>query len=352
MLVIRTIGIDPGTASWSFFGMNDEGDPFLDERIQVQPDNLDKMLSLIKNNLPVDAIGAPSGYGLPVKRLDNLSMEDYYLLTLKEKERSYLLKDFLESLKNLASCCPCYVLPGVKHLPTVAAWKKINRIDLGTADKLCATVWSLHYLSLKKESNWSNLSFIHVEVGFGFNAFISVHDGKISGGIGGSCASSGFLSGGFLDAEVAYLLRENLSKSTVFTGGAKVKDVAIPSELLKNNPDLWMAYLEGILVDIARIDREDRIKTVCLSGRFIEDKKFVKILTDELQKVGKDVWLIKAGERASSAAKGSALLVNGLQGGNFRSLVDKLEIAKASGSVLDQIHYPVRFPRKTSSFEI
>lgn len=309
--------------------------------LPATPDKLTEMLFLIENNSFVDGIGAPSGYGLPLKKLDQLTAEDYFLLSLKPNEKPHLLRKFLEGMKGLVNC-PCYLLPGVKHLSTVPSWKKINKIDLGTADKLCATIWSLEHLSRELDVNWSDLSFIHVELGFAFNAFISVKKGKISGGIGGSCASSGFLSGGYLDAEVAYLLGKDLSKSTVFSGGARINGVKTPSELWKADNDRWKAYIEGILVDVTRIDPKGQIKTVCLSGRFLEDKLLVNCLKNELEGLGRKIYLIMVEGKASTAARGSAVLVNGLLGGNYSSLVTLLELTKASGSVLDFIDYPIK----------
>ena len=39
-----------------------------------------------------------------------------------------------------------YTIPGVKHLPTVPDYRKINKIDLGTADKVCSTVVGIRNL--------------------------------------------------------------------------------------------------------------------------------------------------------------------------------------------------------------
>ena len=51
---------------------------------------------------------------------------------------------FSSLLRTLAaSPCPFVFLPGVIHLPTVPAHRKINRIDLGTADKVCVAALAL-----------------------------------------------------------------------------------------------------------------------------------------------------------------------------------------------------------------
>jgi len=295
------------------------------------------MLSLI-NKFQVDCIGAPSGYGLPLKLLQQLTDEDYFLLALKRGEEPYMLRTFLKKLSSYVNC-PCYILPSVKHLSTVPVWKKINRIDLGTADKLCAAAWSMYNFALEREIELVDINLVHVELGYGFNAFISVEQGKITGGIGGSCSSSGFSSGGFLDAEIAYLLRKTMSKSTVFSGGGGAGKVKTPAELITIDKNLWEAYLNGILVDIARVDPDNQLDVVYLSGRFSNDSILVKTLEDKLKRRGKNVVQSKSDDFSSFAAKGSAMIVNGIMGGDFESLVDTLEISAASGSVLDYINY-------------
>ncbi|MHA1167533.1 MAG: DUF1464 family protein, partial [Candidatus Hodarchaeales archaeon] len=272
--MIRTIGIDPGTSNWSFYGMDDDGKVFLDAILPAKSELLDSMVKLVVDQCPVDGIGAPSGYGLPVRSLDKLNEKEWFLLALKKKNGSFLLRKFLKRLLTEIKV-PCTVLPAVKHLSTVPNWKKVNRIDLGTTDKLCAAIWTLNEIEEKKKCGWSKISFIHAELGYGFNAFISVEQGKVTGGIGGSIASSGFLSGGFIDSEIA-VLHSNLTKKAVFSGGMKVEGVDKPSDLIKCDIIRWESYIKNIIVDIARIDPVGKITDVFLSGRFINDTILVE----------------------------------------------------------------------------
>ena len=108
--------------------------------------------------------------------------------------------------------------PGVIHLPTVPAHRKVNRIDLGTADKVCAAAAAIEEQGRRLDIPYAETSFVLAELGGAFTAVLSVEGGRIVGGQGGSSGPLGYLACGALDGEVACLLG-SVSKETVFSGG-------------------------------------------------------------------------------------------------------------------------------------
>ena len=58
-------------------------------------------------------------------------------------------------------------LPGVIHLGTVPEHRKVNRVDLGTADKLCAAALGIHQESERMACSPDEVSFILLELGGG-----------------------------------------------------------------------------------------------------------------------------------------------------------------------------------------
>ena len=97
---------------------------------------------------PVDLVVGPSGYGLPWTDVRDVGPEELELMLLADAAdgpRGTIVGGMgrvLEALKD--SGLPVCFAPGVLHLTTVPEHRKANRIDMGTADKLCAValaVW-------------------------------------------------------------------------------------------------------------------------------------------------------------------------------------------------------------------
>src|SRR5262245_53732583 len=136
----RVAGTDPGTSSLDLLIL--EGGK-AGEQCRFSPSDLLSDPSLLIRWLnergPFDLVAGPSGYGLPLIRAQDCTDRDLELMTLvrpDERGRSQGVPGFRAILKALrASTLPVVFLPGLIHLPTVPAHRKINRIDLGTADK-------------------------------------------------------------------------------------------------------------------------------------------------------------------------------------------------------------------------
>ncbi|MFX1533765.1 MAG: DUF1464 family protein [Promethearchaeota archaeon] len=333
--MVKAIGIDPGTHSWSFFGFK-SNKIFLDlciptynsERVQ---DAIKQTINLVDSNT---LVSGPSGYGTPLCRLADASAHDFYLLSLTQESNKIGLRWSLRELSCVGESV--YLLPGVKHLPSVPIHRKYNHIDMGTADKVCAAAWALNYYSSQKNITYEEVNAIIIELGYGFNAFMGIEQGKIVDGIGGSNSTLGFKSGGALDAEVAYLLGK-ISKKTVFSGGVAHENQSQIEDLEHTG---LMAYVEAVLKDIARIRVSLReCDVILISGRFTSSNLLVKLLQEKIDArvLRVDNWA----NYASHAAQGAALIANGLLNGEYKSLIDVLEIKKSTGSILDKILYDI-----------
>jgi len=71
---VRIIGIDPGTGSFDFFGM--EGEKIiLDTSVPVPEvaQNPKVLLDTVRGVFPLDMIVGPSGYGLPVTPIRDIT---------------------------------------------------------------------------------------------------------------------------------------------------------------------------------------------------------------------------------------------------------------------------------------
>ncbi|MHA2231644.1 MAG: DUF1464 family protein, partial [Candidatus Hodarchaeales archaeon] len=272
---MRACGIDPGTSRWGFYVFED-AKTILDRSIPTSDwDEIQRQIEELCH-LKLDAIAAPSGYGTPLKLLSEVSNLDRELMTLWSGEGRIGIKKSLKLLKDIP--CNIFVIPGVKHLSSVPKHRKINRIDLGTPDKVCSVAYSMVQLQLELDIPYRKMNFILTELGAGFNAFLRVFSGALIDGVGGSNASFGFRSGGRLDAELAYLLGQ-IRKKNVFEGGvlSGVEHFTNFTQLKEESPTLWKAFIESILKDIAYLDAiQPKTDLVILSGKLTRDPILVE----------------------------------------------------------------------------
>jgi len=347
----RVVGIDPGTDSWGIVGLQDE-QIILDtsiptKRVIEKPSLILDVLNSLKN---IDLIVAPSGHGLPNTPIQALSERDLFFLTLKKKislkitglgEIAKLLKD--EGFKG-------YFIPSVKLLSTVPPHRKINKIDMGTADKVCSAALGIYDQSNELKTEYSDTSFILVEIGTGFTAIVGIENGQIVDGIGGSLGCPGFLACGALDGELAYLF-DTIYKKTIYSGGASYvagyNDLS-PEEFVimaKTDEKFKMAkdfLIEGILKDIYAMNVSVKHpKEILLSGRLSKINSFYQELNTYLKEIA-SVRRIKGLPNvhiAKEAAQGASIIANGLAGGKFKALIDSMKLLDAKGTVLDYIYF-------------
>ena len=74
---MRVIGIDPGTGSFDFFGVED-GEIIMDTSVSVPEvaENPGVLMDTVRGALPLDIIVGPSGYGMPVTPIRDINDRD------------------------------------------------------------------------------------------------------------------------------------------------------------------------------------------------------------------------------------------------------------------------------------
>lgn len=328
----RVAGCDPGTSSLDVLVL-DEG--IVREQVRFPAHELradpTAPIRWLQAHSPYDLIAGPSGYGLPLISARDCGEHEIDLMTLvrpDERGHSQGVRGFSALLRALiGSNLPVVFLPGVVHLPTVPAHRKINRIDMGTPDKVSvgALAWELNPRD----------SFALVEMGSSFTAILVVADGEIVDGVGGTSGPMGWRSSGAWDGELAYLLSP-LTKHDLFSGGG----FDVPDRDLARR-----AFIESLVKAIAGLRTINQFELVILSGRLIAVEP--TLVQDLRERLGTTTMLDSLpGAWVKTAAQGAALIADSLAGG-ASSVADMFRLRDASGSVWDHIIPASRRPSST-----
>ena len=170
-----------------------------------------------------------------------------------------------------------------------------------------------------------------LELGGAFSAALAIDGGRIVDGLGGSAGPIGARACGALDAEVAYLLGAALSKRTVFSGGAlDPRGELDPAEA--RDREGWLALEEGAAkAALALTVSAPAPREILVTGRLAHAPEVLDALGERLAMVAP----LRSVEKA--AARGAAVLADGLAGGRYAALVDRLGVRDASGSALDHL---------------
>jgi predicted butyrate kinase (DUF1464 family) len=344
----RVIGIDPGTVSIDVCGL-DEGRVFLEESIPTADALRDPsaFITRLEAARPLDLIAGPSGYGLPCVAASALTDVDLRLAFLAVEGESGGIGGLRTLVRELARAgLPVVLTPGVIHLASVPAHRKINRVDMGTADKVCAVALAVREQADRRQCDVGETAFILLELGGAFTAAVAVQDGRIVDGVGGSSGPLGLRAAGALDGEVAFLAGR-VSKSMIFTGGAAAiaGDADATALVRRATPErqrAWDAYIEAAVKAVValRVSAPDA-QEVMLSGRMAHVPGVREEVDRRLGGHGGALSvevLTGFSSSATQAAQGAALVADGLAGGSHESLIDRLGIRGARGTVLDYLY--------------
>lgn len=350
LMSVRAIGIDPGTVSFDLCGLQGE-QVFLDisiptARLAAEPRLL---VDLLQSHAPVDMIVGPSGYGLPWVRAQDLSERDIELAVLSERRdrgRTAVIGGMREMLRLLKeSGLPIHFAPAVIHLPTVPEHRKVNRIDMGTADKLCSVALGIYDQARRLGIAYEETSFIYLELGGAFTAVIAVEGGQVVDGLGGTSGSLGYRALGAMDGELAYLLGD-FHKEVLCSGGvtyiAGQPDLS-PQELATREDErskmAWDAFMEGLVKSIAaEMSIVPAAREILLAGRLC---RIPEIHQEVVRRLARFAPVRRVGgfaQVAKEAAQGAALIAEGLAGGAHKTLVEVMRLREARGTVLDHLY--------------
>ncbi len=366
--MVRVLGIDPGTKSLDLCGLED-GRVYFEESLETVDVAKDPKLLIdaIEEALPVDLITGPSGYGVEITYLDEIPesiLEDWYytyiLLTSREEIEKALKRGFIgafiyytmtQIIKEMKRRkLPVCFIPGVINLPTVPIHRKINKMDMGTADKLSVTVLATYDQARRLRIPYSEVSLILVEMGFGYNAVIGVRNGKIVDGFGGTTMPGpGFLTMSWTDLELVQLVGF-WEKADVFTGGCiSITGKASPEEFIENIENdekcriAWQAMMESIEKAVmAMLISVPKPKEIIVSGRLVRMSKVYDELVKRLSKIApvRRITPLPGAKITKETAQGYVIIADGIVGGVFRELIEHMEIRRAKGTCIDYIYHP------------
>lgn len=332
----RVVGLDAGTVSLDLCGLVD-GRLSLDltwptSEAVADPDGL---LAELRRLGEPDLVVAPSGYGLPLREARGLTEEELRLAFLAGPDERGGIGGLRRLVRRLAGSGLRVVLtPGVIHLDTVPGHRKLNRVDLGTADKVCAAALAIEDQRERTGRSLDAVSLILLELGGAFTAGIAVDRGQIVDGLGGSSGPLGWQAAGALDGEVAFLAGQ-VDKAMLFRGGAET----VARSRREGRELAIRAYVEGAVKAVAQLRTSaPRADEVLVSGRGAADTALLGRLQRALSG-GTTVRQLEGFARvAKQGAQGAALVADGLSGGRHEALVKRLRIGEAHGSVLDHLH--------------
>jgi len=343
----KTMGFDPGSFQWKIAVIDDGGTIAMERldtgRVSEHPGLLRDIIHRHLDGLR--ALAAPSGFGLPLTTIESVGERELRLMTLKRNGKTIVgLSKTVDIFREIQeeTGIKCFILPSVKHLPTVPRWRKISRIDMGTSDKVCSVAWALQRIHEKLSRPYEEVSFVLAEVGHSFVSMVCVKGGEIVDGIGGTNVSFGTKASGALDAELAHIWSFP-EKAGLYSGG------------LTDAAGMGLEEIEGSLSGglsgragdaLKRLGESFASDALAISSRngirhFVLSSSVGPQLTAFMERALRDVGLRPVTDLAveESAALGAAYIANGIIGGRYQPLAQILAIASSTGSVLDDIFF-------------
>jgi predicted butyrate kinase (DUF1464 family) len=331
--VVRVVGTDPGTSSLDLLLLEDgrvrDQQRFKPDELRSQPQALVETLS---RWAPLDLVAGPSGYGLPLRRGRSLTEDEIDQMSLIRPDDRGVptgvigFRSWVRSL--LQTGLPVLFLPGGLHLPTIPPHRKVNAIDLGTADKVAVAALAL-WFDGGERGRFDESTFAVVEIGSAFTAILVVENGRLVDSSAGTRGPIGIRSRGVWDGEIAYWMSP-LSKRDLFRGG--LDDLGPSGE---------EAFCESLTRHVAGLKAVTPFQHIYLSGLGLNRPDVAALADRALSRLGRLISLPSLeGAWVKHAAQGSAILADGLAGGSFTAVAHSLQIDRAGGSVWDVVARP------------
>ncbi len=202
---------------------------------------------------------------------------------------------------------PIVFLPGGLHLPTIPPHRKVNSVDIGTADKVCVAALALWFDS-QNTGGFDRSTFAVVEIGTAFSAIMVVQSGRLVDAAAGTRGPIGLRSQGSWDGEIAYW-RGPLTKNDLFRGGV--------ADLAAQGLD---AFRESLVKHLAGLQAVTSFERIYLSGSGLARPEIAWLVEEASAKFGHALKLANLPAAwVKHAAQGSAILADALAGGQFRA---------------------------------
>jgi len=363
---MRALGIDPGTRSFDLVVIEEDRVVWEDSidtaTVAEKPETIVKSIEAAG---PVDIIAGPSGYGVPVTFNRDITDPRRFALEVLLLTREEDLKRGIElgklgirvyeaitkvAVELWRRGLPLCYIPSCILLPTIPGFRKVNKLDMGTADKMAVAVLGVFDQSTKYDLEYDQVSFMLVELGFGYNAVIAVDKGVIVDSLGGTLVQTGFLTMGSIDAEIAVMGHEWI-RSDVFHGGvADICGMLSMDDVLRGyeqGEKLCVLAVESMLDGIEKSVKQltssvDSFREILISGRHSRHPKFRKLVQERLNKIApvRTIGTLPGAKISKEAAQGYAIVGEGINGGVFSNLVKHMHITEARGTVLNWVFHP------------
>jgi len=363
---MKALGIDPGTRSFDLTVVDGE-EVVWEDSIDTTAiaENPQSLIEAIEEANEVDIIVGPSGYGVPITfNRDIIDPRRFalevLLLTRDEDLRSGVEKGELgirvyEAIVKVVvdlwrrGLPVCYI-PSCILLPTIPAYRKINKLDMGTADKMAVAALGVFDQSSRESVDYAEVNFILVEMGFGYNAAIAIDGGRIVDAVGGTLFQTSFLSMGAVDGEIAVMGREWI-RSDVFHGG--VADICGTLSLdeaideYERFEEPYYSAMESMLEGLEKTVRSltssvKEPREILLSGRYARHERLRNLVCERLGEIApvRQLNNLLGAKISKEAAQGYAIIGEGIAGGVFSDLIKHMRIDEARGTVLNWVFHP------------
>jgi len=363
---MKALGIDPGTRSFDLTVVDGE-EVVWEDSIDTTAiaENPQSLIEAIEEANEVDIIVGPSGYGVPITfNRDIIDPRRFalevLLLTRDEDLRSGVEKGELgirvyEAIVKVVvdlwrrDLPVCYI-PSCILLPTIPAYRKINKLDMGTADKMAVAALGVFDQSSRESVDYAEVNFILVEMGFGYNAAIAIDGGRIVDAVGGTLFQTSFLSMGAVDGEIAVMGREWI-RSDVFHGG--VADICGTLSLdeaideYERFEEPYYSAMESMLEGLEKTVRSltssvKEPREILLSGRYARHERLRNLVCERLGEIApvRQLNNLLGAKISKEAAQGYAIIGEGIAGGVFSDLIKHMRIDEARGTVLNWVFHP------------
>ena len=364
-MALTAAGLDSGTLSVDIVVIRDDPLGVLHEEVVPRaemvrdPARVARLLEELTERYGLASIVVSSGYGVPLKKAQEATQGEIRAATFihPEDEKRGLRILGLRRLMELVSSSrlPAWFTPGVVQLPTVPPWRKLNRIDLGTSDKVYSAAAALREEVEVHGTPLEKADFIVLEVGYAYTAALAVKSGAIVDGVGGTVAPLGYMGAGAWDAELAYLaawLEPVFSKNRLFEGGAASllgEDYPPPPpEEVARRAEQGEREAETVIEALAEAAAKAALQLLAvvepgriyLTGRWNRIPVFRELLEEKLspaKRLGAETATLSEPARAKEAALGAALIASGLAGGRYKWIVDAMKLRESTGTIFDWI---------------